>query len=177
MKFTYLVRAEIDRFNVQKIEASYADEYCKEFSDENALNARNEAWNYAMSFEDILSDADSLAKENFFQEQNGKCNEYNISIFFVNPLSGEELKIHDTRSIRDNMTLLKGKAMYDPFETRWILKALNQEFEALKSKSVSVDSAIEVEVTFLPKEERESFWIFPTTILNERRIIVQDIEL
>jgi len=180
-KFHYIVKAEINRFNdaemEKDIEAYNTDTYKNEFSDKNPLIARDAAFKRAKSYEESFNDANCYKEDHFFHLKDGWYHEYEISVCFLEPETGKEMEIHNTRSIHDNVSLLGGEKTYDPFTIKRILFELQNEFEILKKNNISTANLKKLEVTFLPKNEMKIFNIFPTEIINSDKLTVTDVEL
>jgi hypothetical protein len=177
MTFTYKVEADINRFKQNKEETFNNESMESEFTDSDPFIAREAAFRKAKSYEDIFNQANSLNIDGFFKLKDGFYSEYNISVYFINPDTKEEIEIHNTKSIHDNQTVLNGEETYDPIQTKWILEALNSEFDILKQNNISTSKAKSIDVTFQPSNEKITYFIFPTEMINTDKLIVTDLEL
>ena len=177
MKYNYIVKTTISRFNEIDKENYNIETITNEFSSINPFTSREAAFERAKSYDDEFIHANEIKTDNFFSSENNWYNEYSISIFFIDPTTKKELEIHNSLSIEENQTRCKAGEIYDPIYLRWILSALEKEFNILKNTGVSIDKAKNIEITFTLTNEIIKTTIFPTDWLNKERITVEDIVL
>lgn len=177
MKFTYSAKAEIDRQCDNNEDITSWESFESSFTNADPFIAREAAFRRAKAYEDIFKQADLEKTDNFFRSDRGWYNEYDISVFFNDPKTGEEIQLHNSKSIHINRTALEGRETYDPIQMRWILRDLQREFDILGSCNIPIKKAKSIELLIKPKNERQAFTVFPTPFIGTGNITIEDIEL
>lgn len=181
-QYHYVVKAKFFCFDNDKVdkgehEAYNQDTYVNMFSDENPFLAREAAFRRAESHKEIFMKYVAPSDDLFFAQKKGQYNDYNIQVFFQTPETGEEIKIHDYKSIDISKEYMSGDNIYDWFTIRAILGGLTEEYEILKNNGISLEKSCTVEVIFIKSNNETEIWkktIFPTEWIKCEKITMRE---
>lgn len=169
MQLVYKVKADTREWSETRLNLK-DERFNNEFSNENPLIARQQAFDRAKSFLEIFLEANKAGTESFFDSKNEVYKDFSISVVLIDAESSQEIEI-DICEPYDKLGL---EDRYDFITLQSVISGLEREVEIYRKNNVSQLRDVIKHVKIISPEGTKTIEIIPTEYINSAVIKLSD---